>query len=227
MELVDGRSLRDVLKIGRGPARPARHRDRRRGGSCAVGRPPGRARPPRRQAGQHPPCQGRHGEGDRLRYRPGLGRQPGADQDRRSDRDRHLFQPGAGSGCRLPMPGAMSMPLAWCSTRCSPGARRTPATARCRLPSNTSRPRRRPSEFAQCRRPAVARHGGGQGDAKGPGRPVPERRRDARRPGVGAQGRRGGAGRGRRCAVASTAPRRRRNAGDDGHPGTSGHGPPR
>ena len=71
MELVPGRTLRERLD-DRDADRPvAGRRAGRPGGRGPRRRAPGRARPPRRQAGQRAPRRRRPGEGRRLRHRQG------------------------------------------------------------------------------------------------------------------------------------------------------------
>jgi len=72
MELVEGRSLRDVLRSD-GALLSRRAAEIAAEAASALSGASRRVGPPRCQARQHPPCHRRHGEGHRLRHRSGLG----------------------------------------------------------------------------------------------------------------------------------------------------------
>ena len=135
------------------------------------------------------------------------------------------FSPGAGSGCGCRCPERCLFPWrgALRDAHRAPAVHRRQPDVGC-LPTRLDRGAA--SEFAQFRRLAVTRRGGGQGDAKGPGSPVPNGRRDPRRPISVLKGEEVGMPPLHR-ARGGTGQRRRRNAGDVGHPRTSGHCPPR
>ncbi len=129
MPFIDGETLRDKLDRETQLGIDEAVRITARRGRRARLRPPARRHPPRHQAGEHPAPR-RPPDGGGLRDRAG-GQRRGRRAD---DRDRHeprhaaLHEPGAGhrrEGDRPP--GATSTRSGACSTRCSPGTRRTPA----------------------------------------------------------------------------------------------------
>ena len=152
MELVRGRTLRDLLRE-RGRAQPGPGGvDHGAGAGRAGRRAPGRPGAPGREAGEHPAVRRRRGEGGRLRAGPRGGSRCHQHPDRADDGHRGLLPAGADLARRRRCPLRRVLGRRACSSNCSPAARPTPATARWRWPTSTSTPtcRRRPAAGPAC-----------------------------------------------------------------------------
>ena len=183
MEYVDGRTVSDHHPLRRTAAPQPGRRHRRRCGVGAVLRPPQRRRAPRHQARQHPGHRPGGGEGCRLRHRSGHLRRRGGEPhpDRVGDGHRHLLLARAGPG---PPRRPPQRPLLPGHRHVRDGLGQAPLLGdQSRLDRVQARPRG----------PHTAARGGPGHPGRlrvhhpplagqGPRRPVPQRRRPARRP---------------------------------------------
>ncbi len=116
----------------------ARLRPHRRPGGRGTGRgPPGRHRPPRRQAAEHPHRPAGACQGLRLRHRHRTRLDPGHARRVRSSAAPATCPPSRSAASRW-TPARTSTRWAWSCTRCSPGIRRSTATTCPRSPASTS-----------------------------------------------------------------------------------------
>ena len=190
MEYVDGKLLKDLISDG-----PL---DGRRGGAASSTgiltaleySHRGGRRAPRHQARQRDGHPQRPGQGHGLRHRPGDQRLV---RDRRADdrdpRHRAVLLARAGQGRDRRRRAPTSTPPGSCSSRCSPGGRRSAATPRSRSPTSTSAsPPPPPSELNPTRLARAWTRSCCARSTKDQFRPlpvrgrVPRRRRGGRRP---------------------------------------------